>query len=68
VNAPTLVFVRGHYIDGHLSHYPGEEVPPGLIPAEAIPRMLDQGELKECDPAVRPSLYRVFHRFCQPNA
>jgi hypothetical protein len=66
VSAPTIVFVRGHRIGGHLTHYPGEEVPPGFIPAEQISRMLDQGELKEYDPALRPSLYRVFHRFTAP--
>jgi len=63
VSAPTIVFVRGRYIDGHLTHSPGEECPPGLIPAEEIAVMLDQGELREYDPAQRASLYRIFHQF-----
>ena len=31
MSRPTIVFVKARYINGHLTHYPGEEVPPGLL-------------------------------------
>ena len=63
MSRPTIVFVKARYIDGHLTHYPGEEVPPGLLPSEIVNQALDKGALREYDPAERPSLYRLFHRF-----
>ena len=63
MSKPTLVFIRARYVDGHLTHYPGEEVPPDLFSQEVVDQSLDQGWLREVDAAVRPSLYCVFHRF-----
>jgi len=63
MSAPTIVFVKARYIDGHLTHSPGEELPPNLFSRELISKALDEGTLRECDPAERPSLYRLFYRF-----
>jgi hypothetical protein len=59
----TLVFIRAHYVDGRLVHYPGDEAPPGMFSRETINRALDEGYLAEIDSADRPSLYRLFARF-----
>ena len=58
---PTLVFIRAHYIDGKLAHWPGEEVPPGTFNEETIGRALDEGFLAEY--AERRSLYRLLRSF-----
>ena len=36
MSKPTLVFIRAHHVNGRLSHYPGEEVPTGLLSQEII--------------------------------
>ena len=63
MSSPTLVFIRGHYIDGRLAHYPGEECPPGLFTPETINQALDEGWLKEYDSGERRSLYQLFPHF-----
>jgi hypothetical protein len=60
---PTLVFVKAHYVNGRLAHYPGDEVAPNTFSQETINRALDEGYLAECDSADRPSLYHLFYRF-----
>ena len=60
---PTLVFLKAHYINGRLAHYPNDEVPPGTFSQANIDRALDEGALAEVDAAVRPSLYHMFFRF-----
>jgi hypothetical protein len=63
MSAPTLVFIRAHYVGGRLVHRIGDECPPGMFAQETINQALDEGWLKEYDASERPSLYRMFHRF-----
>ena len=60
---PTIVFVKAHYVNGSLVHYPSDELPPNTFARETINRALDEGHLAECDASERPSLYRLFYRF-----
>jgi len=58
----TLI-ARGHrqFGDQHFRH--GEEIPPGLLPQEAIDWHLDRKELIEYDRTERRSLYGLFPAF-----
>jgi hypothetical protein len=56
----TLVVIR--QIGDRQFHH-GEELPPDLLPQEAIDLHLDRKELAEYDASERRSLYRILHRF-----
>jgi hypothetical protein len=58
----TLVARGMRTIDGKRYAH-GAEIPPGLLPAEAVDWMLDNRELTECDASERRSLYRLFASF-----
>ena len=59
----TTLVARSHRtIDG--KQYPhGSEIPPGMLPDEAVDWMLDNCELEEYDSSERRSLYRLFAHF-----
>jgi hypothetical protein len=58
----TLVLLRHLQIDDR-QLYHGEELPPDLLPPEAIDLHFDKKEIAEYDSAERRSLYRFFHHF-----
>lgn len=58
----TLVCIRHLQVgDRHFAH--GEELPPQLLPQEAIDLHLDRKELVAYDSDERRSLYRLFSQF-----
>jgi hypothetical protein len=58
----TLVLVRHLEVGDRQLHH-GDELPPDLLPPEAIDWHLDRKEIVEYDSAERRSLYRFFHHF-----
>ena len=58
----TLV-VLGHLQVGDRQFYHGAELPPDLLPREAVDLHLDNKQLIEYDASERRSLYRLLHRF-----
>jgi hypothetical protein len=59
---PTLVVIR-HLQVGSQQFGHGSELPPDLLPREAIDLHLDRKQLIEYDSNERRSLYRLLHRF-----
>ena len=59
---PTLIILR-HLQVGDRQFRDGEELPPDLLPAEAIDFHLDRKELVEYESNDRRSLYRLFSVF-----
>jgi len=58
----TLVVIRHLQIgDRVFSH--GSELPPDLLPQEAVDLHIDRKELAEFDVCERRSIYRLLHRF-----
>ena len=58
----TLIVLRYLQVgDRQFRH--GEELPPNLLPQEAVDLHLDRKELAEYDSIERRSLYRLLHRF-----
>jgi hypothetical protein len=55
----TLVFLRHAQVGSHHFEH-GQELPPGLLPAEVINHWLDERWLKAYDSTERRSLYRLF--------
>jgi hypothetical protein len=58
--SPVLVFIR-HTDLGDRQFHHGDELPPGLLPREAVDQWLDHGRLQEH--RERRSLYRLLHLF-----
>ena len=56
----TLVLIR-HLQVGDRQFYPGDELPPCLLPPQVIDAHLDRKELD--DRSERRSIYRLLHRF-----
>jgi hypothetical protein len=58
----TLVVIRSLQVgDRRFAH--GEQLPPGLLPKEAIDLHLDRKELVAYDSDERRSLHRLLHHF-----
>jgi hypothetical protein len=57
---PTLVVIRHLQIGDRQFHH-GDELPPDLLPQEAVDAHLDRKELD--DSTERRSVYRLLHRF-----
>jgi hypothetical protein len=58
----TFVIIRALRVgDRRFQH--GDELPPDLLPQQAVDIHLDRRELIEYDSAERRSLYRLLHRF-----
>ena len=58
----TLIVLRYLQV-GDLQFRHGEELPPNLLPQEAVDLHLDRRELVEYDANERRSLYRLLHHF-----
>ena len=58
----TLVVIR-HLQIGERQFHHGEELPPDLLPPEAVDWHVDQKQLIEYDSSERRSLHRLLHRF-----
>ena len=58
----TLILIRHLQIGDRQFHH-GSELPPGLLPREAIDLHLDRREIVEYDASERRSLYRLLHHF-----
>jgi hypothetical protein len=58
----TLIVLRYLQV-GDLELHHGEELPPDLLPREAIDLHLDRRQLAEYDAGERRSIYRLLHRF-----
>jgi hypothetical protein len=59
----TTLVVLSHRQIGERRFLHGDELPPDLLPREAIDLHLDRRELAEYDSADRRSLYRLFAPF-----
>ena len=60
--AMTLIAIRHLEIEGHVFAH-ATEILPGLLPKDAIDKLIDQGQVKEYDSRDRRSLYRLFAPF-----